>query len=98
MHVVRSLDEAAASGALRGGAVAIGNMDGVHLGHRRLLEVARSLAPAAGLLTFEPHPVQVLRPERAPPLLTPLPRKLELVAALGMRAAVVQPFDRAYAA
>ncbi len=44
MRVFRSLEEAAASGALRGGAVAVGNMDGVHLGHRRLLELARELA------------------------------------------------------
>jgi len=69
MDVFRSLDEAAAAGALRGGAVAVGNMDGVHLGHRRLVEVARGRAAVAGVLTFEPHPVQVLRPERAPPLL-----------------------------
>lgn len=98
MLVLRSLDEAAASGALRGGAVAVGNMDGVHLGHRKLVERARAAAPAAAVLTFEPHPVQVLRPERAPPLLTPLPRKLELLAGLGLAATVVQPFDRAYAA
>jgi riboflavin kinase/FMN adenylyltransferase len=98
MDVFHSLEEAAAAGALRGGAVIIGNMDGVHLGHRRLVEVARARSAAAGLLTFEPHPVQVLRPERAPPLLTPLPRKVELLAALGLRAVVVQPFDRAYAA
>src|SRR5512147_2794283 len=98
MEVLRSLDHAAASGALRGGAVAIGNMDGVHLGHRRLIELARALSPSAGVLTFDPHPVQVLRPERAPPLLTSLPRKLELLSSLGLRAVVVQPFDRAYAA
>jgi len=98
MLVLRSLDDAAASGALRGGAVTIGNMDGVHLGHRRLVEVARGLAPVAGVLTFDPHPVKVLRPERAPPLLTPLARKLELLGGLGLAATVVQPFDRAYAA
>jgi len=98
MRVFRSLDEAAPSGALRGGAVAIGNMDGVHLGHRRLLEVALGLAPRAGVLTFDPHPARVLRPELAPPLLTPLPRKLELLSPLGLEATVVQPFDRAYAA
>ena len=124
MLVLPSLDAAAAAGALRGGAVAIGNMDGVHLGHRRLLEVAVSLvggggrdsappnpplapgqapppAPAlarSGVLTFEPHPARILRPERAPPLLTSLPRKLELLAERGLAAAVVQPFDRGYAA
>jgi riboflavin kinase / FMN adenylyltransferase len=98
MLVHRSLEEAAAAGTLRGGAVAVGNMDGVHLGHRRLIELARGLAPAAaGVLTFEPHAARVLRPQLAPPLLTPLARKLELLAGLGLRATVVHPFDRAYA-
>jgi riboflavin kinase / FMN adenylyltransferase len=101
MQVLRSLDEAHAAGALRGGAVAIGNFDGVHLGHQRLLEAARAWAASrgtrAGVLTFEPHPVRVLRPQLAPPLVTPLPRKLELLAGAGMDVAVVQPFDLAYA-
>ncbi len=102
MDVYRSLDEARAAGALRGGAVAIGNFDGVHLGHQRLVAVARERArdrgARAGILTFEPHPVRVLRPQLAPPLVTALPRKLELLAGLGLDAAVVQPFDLAYAA
>jgi riboflavin kinase/FMN adenylyltransferase len=102
MEVFRSLEEARASGALRGCAVAIGNMDGVHLGHQRLLARAREGARARGapaaVLTFEPHPVRVLRPQLAPPLVTSLPRKLELLAGCGVDAAVVQPFDLAYAA
>jgi riboflavin kinase/FMN adenylyltransferase len=102
MRILRSLDEASASGALRGGAVAIGNFDGVHLGHQRLLETARALASSrgasAGVLTFEPHPVRVLRPQLAPPLLTPLARKLELLEGRGVDATVVQPFDLGYAA
>lgn len=102
MQVFRSLEEASASGTLRGGAVAIGNLDGVHRGHQRLVEVARawagSRAARAGVLTFEPHPVRVLRPRLAPRLITSLPRKLELLGALGLDAAVVQPFDLAYAA
>jgi riboflavin kinase/FMN adenylyltransferase len=99
MQVFRSL--AAAAGALPGCAVAIGNFDGVHLGHRRLFALARERAAgrgaAAAALTFDPHPVRVLRPDLAPPLLTPLARKLELFAEAGLDAAVVQPFDRAYA-
>ena len=102
MQVFRSLLDAHAAGTLRGGAVAIGNFDGVHLGHRRLLGLARERAAergtASAALTFEPHPVRVLRPKLAPPLVTPLARKLELFAAQGLDAAVVQPFDLAYAA
>jgi riboflavin kinase/FMN adenylyltransferase len=101
MEVFRSLDEAAARGTLRGSAVAIGNFDGVHLGHQRLLALARALAAKRGaraaVLTFEPHPVRVLRPALAPPLVTSLPRKLELLAEHGMDATVIQPFDLAYA-
>jgi riboflavin kinase/FMN adenylyltransferase len=101
MEVFRSLDEAKAAGSLRGCVVAIGNLDGVHLGHQRLLALARERARARGAraaaLTFEPHPVRVLRPQLAPPLLTPLPRKLELLAGHGADAAVVQPFDKSYA-
>jgi riboflavin kinase/FMN adenylyltransferase len=101
MEVLRSLDEAQAAGTLRGCAVAIGNFDGVHLGHQRLLAQARSRAAArrarAAVLTFEPHPVRVLRPALAPPLVTSLARKLELLAGEGLDAAVVHPFDLAYA-
>jgi len=101
VEVYGSLEEASARGALRGCAVAIGNLDGVHLGHQQLLQETRALAAAHGAravaLTFEPHPVRVLRPELAPPLLTELPRKLELLAEQGMDAVVVQPFDLDYA-
>jgi riboflavin kinase / FMN adenylyltransferase len=101
MEVFRSLDEANTRGALRGCAVAIGNFDGVHLGHQRLVAVARERARARGapsaVLTFDPHPVRVLRPALAPPLVTSLPRRLELFASLGLDAVVVQPFDLEYA-
>jgi riboflavin kinase/FMN adenylyltransferase len=101
MEVLRSLDEAQRRGSLRGCAVAIGNFDGVHLGHQALLSRARERAASRGaiaaVLTFDPHPVRVLRPALAPPLITPLPRKLELLAAHGIGAVVVQPFDLAYA-
>jgi len=99
MHVFRSLLEARA--LPRGCAVAIGNFDGVHLGHRRLFELvlehAHPREAAAAALTFDPHPARVLRPELAPPLITPLERKLELLAGCGLDAVVVQPFDLAYA-
>jgi riboflavin kinase/FMN adenylyltransferase len=101
MEVLRSLEEAQARGSLRGCAVAIGNFDGVHLGHQALLSRARERAASRGAaavaFTFDPHPVRVLRPALAPPLVTPLARKLELLAGQGMHATVVQPFDLAYA-
>ncbi|HEX9242503.1 MAG TPA: riboflavin biosynthesis protein RibF, partial [Anaeromyxobacter sp.] len=83
MEILRSLEEAAERGSLRGAAVAIGNFDGVHLGHQRLIALARARAASRGarsaVLTFDPHPVRVLRPSLAPPLVTALPRKLELL-------------------
>jgi riboflavin kinase/FMN adenylyltransferase len=101
MELFRSIEEAAADGRLRGCAVAVGNFDGVHLGHQRLLALARERARGRGVraavLTFDPHPVRVLRLPLAPPLVTPLPRKLELLAAEGVDATIVQPFDAAYA-
>ena len=86
---------------LRNAVVAIGNFDGVHRGHAHIFHQARGLA--AGLdgesvvLTFDPHPAKVLAPAYAPPLITPLSRKLELIAAEGIDATVVEPFDRAFA-
>jgi riboflavin kinase/FMN adenylyltransferase len=98
VQVFHSIAEA---GSLRGCAVAIGNFDGVHLGHRALFARAASLArprgAAAVALTFEPHPARVLRPEVAPPILTPLRRKLELLEGAGLAGAVVQPFTLEYA-
>lgn len=82
-------------------AVAIGNFDGVHLGHRALIDRARALARAAGgrtvVLTFDPHPAAVLAPDTAPPVLTSLARRLELLAAAGADVVVVEPFTREFA-
>ena len=70
------------------GVVAIGNFDGVHRGHRALLAAAReraqALRTALGVITFEPHPREVLTPDRAPPRLTPFRRKAQLLAELGV--------------
>jgi riboflavin kinase/FMN adenylyltransferase len=93
MKVFHSVAEA---GELAGCALALGNFDGVHVGHQALFAEARRHAPAVAL-TFNPHPGKVLQPELAPKLITPLPRKLELFAGLGLSAAVVQPFTRDYA-
>ncbi len=82
----------------RGSVLSVGNFDGVHLGHRavlrHLVERARALDTVAALMTFDPHPVRVLRPDVAPPLLTTLDQRLELVAREGVDVALVVPFTR----
>jgi riboflavin kinase/FMN adenylyltransferase len=71
--------------------VAVGEFDGVHLGHREVI------AGNDTVLTFEPHPLAVVRPEAAPKLLSSLELKAELVDALGVQELVVIPFDHEFA-
>ena len=71
--------------------IAVGEFDGVHLGHREVIRGADTV------LTFEPHPRAVLSPGRAPLLLTPLSVKRDLVAGLGVQELIVIPFDTAFA-
>jgi riboflavin kinase/FMN adenylyltransferase len=71
--------------------VAVGEFDGVHLGHRQVI------AGNDTVLTFEPHPLRVVRPEAAPKLLTSLEAKAELIEQLGVEELVVIPFDRGFA-
>jgi len=78
--------------SLRPRRVAVGEFDGVHLGHREVI------AGNDTVLTFEPHPLAVTRPEAKPRLLTSLETKAELVAGLGVRELVVIPFDETFAA
>ena len=77
-------------------AVTIGNFDGVHRGHRevlgRLVARARTEELASVAITFEPHPLAVLYPERAPQPLSTTAHKLELLAAAGLDAVLVLPF------
>lgn len=81
MKVLKTLSE---FGCIRKGCVlTIGNFDGVHVGHREILHTARALAKDHDTemvaMTFEPHPVAILYPEKAPGVLTPLPLKLHLL-------------------
>jgi riboflavin kinase / FMN adenylyltransferase len=71
--------------------VAVGTFDGVHRGHREVIRGADTV------LTFDPHPLSVIAPARAPLLLTTVERKAELVAGLGVDELVIVPFDEAFA-
>ncbi len=71
--------------------VAVGTFDGVHLGHREVIDGSDSV------LTFEPHPVSVVAPQHTPKLLTTLARKAELLAELGVGELIVIPFDAEFA-
>jgi riboflavin kinase/FMN adenylyltransferase len=70
--------------------VAVGEFDGVHLGHREVIRGSDTV------LTFEPHPLAVVHPEAAPKLLTSLPVKADLISSLGVDELVVIPFDREF--
>lgn len=103
MLVAHSLEDAAAyDTAETPHAVTIGNFDGVHKGHRELLRVTREKSAKLGtrsvLVTFNPHPVHVVRGVSSPGIITPLPRKLELLEKTGLDAVLVLPFTKAIAA
>ena len=71
--------------------VAVGTFDGVHLGHRQVIQGSETV------LTFDPHPVSVVSPAHTPKLLTPSERKAQLIASLGVQEMVVIPFDADFA-
>jgi len=85
-----------------GPSVAIGNFDGVHLGHQEILSAvvaeARALGVRSVAVTFDPHPQQFLRPAKAPRLLTPMDARVRLLATTGIDAVLVLTFDAALAA
>ena len=86
---------------LRRPVLTIGNFDGLHVGHRAImqtvLERARALDGEAVVYTFDPHPRKVVSPDRAPSLLTTLDQKLELLEGMGVDVVIVEPFDRDFA-
>ena len=94
MQVFRKLAEVPAGATV----LSVGNFDGVHRAHqyvlRAMVERARQIGARAMVLTFDPHPIRILRPREAPPLLTPIPQKLELLAETGIDSALVLPFSR----
>ena len=81
--------------------VTVGNFDGIHIGHRSILETvverARAHQGEAVVYTFEPHPRKVLRPDEAPGLLTTLEQKLELLEQAGIDTVIVEPFSLEFA-
>jgi riboflavin kinase / FMN adenylyltransferase len=81
--------------------VSIGNFDGVHRAHQHVLskvaESARELRAKSMAVTFDPHPLRVLRPEGAPLLITPLSDKIAALASTGIDAVLVLPFDNQFA-
>lgn len=95
VQIYRSVDEMAEDGPAH--AVTIGNYDGVHIGHRAVIDSLCRLAAERGLLpavvTFYPHPAAVLRPDIAPLHLTDIDHRLELLAECGVAATLVVPFD-----
>jgi riboflavin kinase/FMN adenylyltransferase len=100
MRVIRHL--ARTAGPLRGTVLTLGNFDGVHLGHQAILGALTARARASGgqavVLTFEPHPLAVLVPERAPAIIQPLHDRLALLRDLGVQVTVLQRFTRDFAA
>jgi riboflavin kinase / FMN adenylyltransferase len=81
--------------------LSVGNFDGLHLGHQKILRqviaCAQQQNAVAGVITFDPHPLKVLRPGNAPPLVETIGQRIERFAAIGLDAALVLRFDRALA-
>src|SRR6185295_77497 len=99
MKIFRDIEAAAPSHA--GTVVTLGNFDGIHVGHQALLRNAvndaRSIGVQSLVFTFDPHPLRLLAPARAPKLLLSTEDKLELFESAGIDIVVLQRFDPAFA-
>src|SRR6516162_1051103 len=96
MQVFRKLEEVPAQYGPT--VVSVGNFDGVHVAHqavvRHMVQRAHAIGGKAVAVTFEPHPLRILRPDSAPKLITPLEVKLKLLEQTGVDATLVLPFTR----
>jgi riboflavin kinase / FMN adenylyltransferase len=99
MKVIRDIEHTGP--ALAGTVITLGNFDGIHVGHQALLRNAVNDARALGVqslvFTFDPHPLRLLAPARAPKLLLSMEDKLQLFDAAGIDIVVLQPFDQSFA-
>lgn len=100
MQIYRHIDDL--NLGLQDAIVTLGNFDGIHLGHQALIrnavEDARRRGMVSVVLTFEPHPLKVLAPNRAPKMLLAHKDKLQLMQSLGVDCIVIQQFDLSFAA
>jgi riboflavin kinase / FMN adenylyltransferase len=100
MRVVRDLSELPEP--FHTSAVTIGNFDGIHLAHcellRRVVSSAETLGGTSAVVTFDPHPAQILSPNRAPKILTPIDLKTKLIEQAGIELLVILHFDMELAA
>jgi riboflavin kinase/FMN adenylyltransferase len=100
LTVLHSPEEwSARFGAGRRTVLTVGNFDGLHLGHQKILRMvvarARATALTAAAITFDPHPMKLLQPERAPLMIETLSQRLAGIEQIGLDAALVLRFDRA---
>lgn len=99
MKVIHGIEEI--EGPFQNAVVAIGNFDGVHLGHKAILQKVRQKADdmkgTAIAITFDPHPVKILGSNGSPPLITVFEQKVELIEQLGIEVLICIPFNQSFA-